>query len=72
MGIMKRVLGKEHPLALNAIGTLAINWKSLGRDDEAVTLMVQCAKGRITMLGDDHRDTKAAIRKLNEWGVSEF
>jgi tetratricopeptide (TPR) repeat protein len=58
----KKVLGEENPQTLLRMSNLALTWKHLSRDEDAKKLKLLAVK-----LGDDHPDTKRAIRTLHQW-----
>lgn len=65
--IEKRVLGEEHLNALTSMAGLAIIWKRLGRDQDAVELMRKVVDRRRDVLGSEHPKTVASTEFLHDW-----
>ena len=65
--VTKRVLGQEHPYTLISMNNLAITWKSLGRNSEALALMDKCVQLREQILGSNHPHTVISLGILDEW-----
>ena len=63
----KSVLGEDHPHTLQTMDNLASNWKSLGRDIEALQLMEKCFELQSQKLSADHPRTIASREKLLQW-----
>ncbi|KAH7019014.1 hypothetical protein EDB80DRAFT_561905, partial [Ilyonectria destructans] len=65
--IRKRLLGKEHPDTLTTMSNLAYTWKSMGKSEEALDLMLDCVSLSKQILGPDHPDTTGSCRVVNKW-----
>lgn len=68
--IHSHTLGPKHPNTLSSIANLAHTWKSQGRDEDAITLMMQAGKVQMEVLGVDHPDTIASVQTLETWLAS--
>ncbi|KAH7124253.1 hypothetical protein EDB81DRAFT_664838, partial [Dactylonectria macrodidyma] len=64
LNLRRLVLGEKHPDILHAMHDLAITWKSLGRRNDAFSLMQQCLQWKTLALGSDHPMTKTSARFL--------
>jgi len=67
MEIREKVLGPEHPDTLISMHSLALTWKSQGRDAEALGLMEECCRLRKQRFGPDHPLTVSTLDVLNKW-----
>lgn len=65
--LQKGMLGTDHPntLQLDSMNSLAYVWDVLGRTDEAIKLMEECAQGCTRVLGPEHPDTKYSLTLLD-------
>jgi hypothetical protein len=54
MEMNKRVLGSEHPSTPISMSNLALTWKELGRDADAIKLMDKCVLLHRLVLGVDY------------------
>ncbi|KAK4182065.1 kinesin light chain 3, partial [Podospora australis] len=57
LGLMKTVLGEEHPEALTSMNNLALVLNDQGKYEEAKQTQRQAFELRQRMLGSDHRST---------------
>jgi hypothetical protein len=48
------------------MANLAYDWKSQGRDEEAITLMKQAESRRVKVLSIEHPDTIASLQTLEQ------
>jgi hypothetical protein len=67
MEIRKRVLGPEHPDTLTSMNDLALTWKSQGREQQALDMMIECAELKKHKLGLNHPDIIKHIEMLEKW-----
>lgn len=65
------VLGEEHPHTLASMSDLALTRKSLGQNDEALDLMVECHRLQERTLGSTHPDYLATDKCLKKWSLSD-
>lgn len=63
----KRVLGEGHLETLSSMSNLALTWKSLGRDQDAMELMQRVLHLRTDILGSEHSYTVASAEILDDW-----
>ncbi|KAF2727809.1 HET-domain-containing protein [Polyplosphaeria fusca] len=62
-----RVLGDEHPSTLTSMNNLAFTFKSLGKVEQAFSLMKDCCRLQEEVLGPHHPDTVSSQEALAAW-----
>ncbi|KAF2729024.1 hypothetical protein EJ04DRAFT_82483 [Polyplosphaeria fusca] len=67
METRKRVLGDEHPSTLTSMANLAYTFKNQGDVDRAVSLMQDCYKRQVEVLGPRHPDAISSREALSAW-----
>jgi hypothetical protein len=65
----KRVLGPEHPSTLTSMHNLAITWKDLERQTEAIKLLDACVQLRKRIVGVNHPYFLSSSSTLFAWRV---
>ena len=67
MEARKRVLGQEHPDTLTSMANLAHTLHSIGRMDDAITMMTDAVTYLTSKLGVHHPDTIQSQLTLGAW-----
>jgi tetratricopeptide (TPR) repeat protein len=62
--IRRRLLGPEHPLALDVLANFAATYQRQGKHALAAAYAVQALAGRRRALGSEHRDTMSSVADL--------
>jgi hypothetical protein len=70
--IGKRVRGLEHAEILRSMHYLALALHSLGKEDDALALMLRCCELLRRSVGEDHPITKSSLKTINRWQSSNF
>jgi Tetratricopeptide repeat len=65
--IGQKEFGDEHPSILTTIYNYACTLGSLGKDAEAMSLMMKCFQARSKALGIEHLNAQNALTCLNHW-----
>lgn len=63
MGMMKNVLGEQHPYTLTSMGNRAVTYMNQGRWKEAEELELRVMEMRKNVLGEQHPNTLTSMRK---------
>ncbi|CAE6467838.1 unnamed protein product [Rhizoctonia solani] len=61
---VRKLLGNEHPVALQIMNNLALTYSELGRFDDARALHLRVLDARKQALGEDHPDTLSSMSNL--------
>jgi hypothetical protein len=61
------VLGCRHPATLTAMANLAHTWKSQGRNEDAIAMMIKVEGLQKQILSIDHPDTMNSSKTVKRW-----
>ncbi|KAF1954310.1 kinesin light chain [Byssothecium circinans] len=67
METRKRVLGDEHTFTLTSMNNLAFTLKGKGLTDKAISLMEECSKPWVVVMGSQHPNTISSREALIMW-----
>jgi hypothetical protein len=67
METRKRVLGPEHPDTLTSMNNLAITWKAMRRQAEALKLIDECVQLSKRIVGVSHPHFLSSTATLSAW-----
>jgi hypothetical protein len=65
--ISERVLGLEHPDTLTSMKNLAVTWKAMRRQAEALKLMDECVQLSKRIVGVSHPHFLSSSATLSAW-----